>query len=260
MKVINFISHSGGLDSTTMLYKSLNEKIDTYTVNFDYGQLHAVELLAQKRIISKIKNNSKLSEYYKGGYHIDLKSIMNSIKSIQELHTDGSMKESTDLQFYVPFRNLIFTSLTSMISEIVGMSNYKNEKIQINITFGIHEHTDVYAKKYWDTEIQFIDAIDNILKLNDGNKLITYRAYSPYKGKYKSEILDDVVNFKVPWELTNTCYSPNENSEYFEPCNVCEACEERLRGALESKQWMNEYKDHKLINRYKIYKGTKDEN
>ena len=46
---------SGGLDSTTVLAKAIDDGYDVYALSFNYGQRHSVELEAARRVAEAYK-------------------------------------------------------------------------------------------------------------------------------------------------------------------------------------------------------------
>lgn len=221
MKSLIVISHSGGLDSTTLLYKALNEtNSDIILLNFNYGQENVVEMLAQKNIIENLKGSYRKRIIDK--ITINLNSGMGSVIQDSNLIRESKkVKEKTSLEYYTPFRNLLFCSISSMVGEIASIYNDYQE---LKVGLGIHQHKTY--KNYWDITPKFAEAFDNILKLNDGLKC---SLYAPYKGVDKKEIIKDTLKYNVPYELTWTCYSPRIVSEKFLPCTECESCTERLK-------------------------------
>ena len=57
MKKLAIISLSGGLDSSTLALKALEEGYDIFTLGFKYGQKNSPELLARQNVLSFIKSN-----------------------------------------------------------------------------------------------------------------------------------------------------------------------------------------------------------
>ena len=255
MRRIAFISHSGGLDSTTILYRLLHEGTFVYTINFDYGQNNDIEVQTQNRIIDNIKSNEKISKYFKGNLKLDITSITNALAQVKTMQgVNGEIKDNTGHEYYFPFRNLVFASLTSMLAEslILELKKDPDELFEVCIVLGIHKHTDIYSKQYWDVTPEFSKALDAILHLNSDFKNCEFKIFAPYENEYKSAIVDDVVKYNVPWELTTTCYNPQRRGINYIPCKECEACLERENGAKESQIWLSKYSTSLKINEYII--------
>ena len=54
---------SGGMDSTTLVYKAKKEHKKVYAISFNYNQKHKKELLSARKTTDKL-NNRKLKELY----------------------------------------------------------------------------------------------------------------------------------------------------------------------------------------------------
>ena len=224
MKRLVVVSMSGGLDSTTLCAKALSEGNTVLPVNFSYGQKNICEIIAQ--------NN--LHDYFKSIYgdkiletvNIDLtSSIKNSIQTWQERRDDGSLEAKTELGYYMPSRNLVFMAISAVIGEIIALdSNIEH----ISLGLGIHKHSDIYARDYWDISPEFAKRLTHLLELND---VVKVDVYAPYADVYKKGIIEDTIRLKVPYDMTWTCYNPirdleSEDIKYV-PCLECEACKER---------------------------------
>lgn len=232
------INSSGGLDSTVLTYRALETTTsDVLLVNYTYGQNHMVEVHVQKKLYKRLKKefpervigniNIDLSPVYKAG-----KKIFQDLKSVRE---SKGIEEVTEHEFYTPSRNLLFMSAVSALGELAAIvQGYEN----LFLGIGVHKHSEeAYGEgntQYWDITPEFIQALQNVLSLNN---VIPVTIYAPYKDKYKSSIIKDMKKFKVNFKKTWTCYSPVEDSLHeegsdtpvstFTPCNECEACKER---------------------------------
>lgn len=219
------ISHSGGLDSTTLMAKALAEGFIVQPVSFQYGQKHDVELKAQYIVWEVLK------ERYPNNLRIpivlDLGTILGSVKKqYQSIRDSGKIEEKTELEYYTPFRNLVFSSLTAMVGEIVCLTEDLDE---LYVGIGVHKHSsDSYKKDYWDITPEFVDRLNWLFQLNDG---LECKVYAPYADKFKEAIIRDAVELEVPYKLTWTCYKPlcidRGSEKVYQPCKECEACIER---------------------------------
>lgn len=216
------VSMSGGLDSSTLLAKALSEGKTCLPINYNYGQVNVVEMKAQQNIWKhfKEKYNSQLLDTI----IINFTNILGDVlKTFRENVENGHAEESTGMQYYMPSRNLLFMSMAAVVGEIIA--NDKNIK-NISLGLGIHQHSDIYAKDYWDISPEFATKLWELLSLNDN---VDCSIYAPYKDGLKSEIIKDAIKLEVPYKLTWTCYDPKNmtNEKTFVPCLVCEACLER---------------------------------
>ncbi|MRR16317.1 MAG: 7-cyano-7-deazaguanine synthase QueC, partial [Deltaproteobacteria bacterium] len=111
---------SGGVDSATALAIALSLGFDPHALSFRYGQRHAVELAAAKRIARANGVARHLT------VDIDLRSIGGSAltsdlavpksRSVQDMGTDIPVT-------YVPARNTIFLSYALAWAEVIGSSD-----------------------------------------------------------------------------------------------------------------------------------------
>jgi 7-cyano-7-deazaguanine synthase len=246
---------SGGLDSTTLAFKALSEGFDILPVNINYGQKNIVELKAFQNIMDYLKNQPLYKNSVLDPIILDAESFLKPVISNWQKQRDtGKIKENTQMEFYTPSRNLLFTAIASMVGEIIALNKYTNIKVGI----GIHKHK-TYDRNYWDITPQFAKTFDALLALNDCAEI---EIFAPYVNKFKSEIVKDVLKMNVPWKLTWTCYDPiitklkdiepDSSSKHFKatPCLKCEACKER--------QESGRVNDFLNINNYELFL-TEDE-
>lgn len=219
------ISSSGGLDSTTLIYKVLNETDwDIVLVSFNYGQVNEVELIAQKKLYETLKNGQF-------GKRIITKSTLNiplfndiGLVNMQDV-------ENAEHEFYTPSRNLLFSTTVASFGEAIA-TKYSYSKVFLGM--GLHKHTeeaygqDGKVSQYWDITPEFAKRLQKVFDLNDQ---MPTEIYAPYINSYKKEIVMDVVKYKVPYKDTWTCYNPqisrDVDGSIYTPCLECEACKER---------------------------------
>src|SRR5689334_9908728 len=111
---------SGGLDSATVLEVMKTDGYEIYAISFSYGQRHAQELAAVKRIIqrSPVKDHKIVQ--------IDLRAFGGSaltddidVPKSASLNSDEGEVPVT----YVPARNTIFLSFALGYAECVGATD-----------------------------------------------------------------------------------------------------------------------------------------
>ena len=229
MNKLCVISTSGGLDSTTLCMKAIEEGYTILPINIKYGQKNVVELKAFEEVKEFFTRN--FEEQFLSPVYLDLESMLEtSLALYQRIRDSGEVEDTTDMEFYTPSRNLVFSTLAAMIGEIAAIAGGRTE---IKIGLGIHKHTE-YDRDYWDIKPEFVDALDKVFSLND---CIDVSMYAPYANSEKSEIVKDALRLGVPYEKTWTCYDPQQHTigdqipgtaivEYT-PCLKCEACIER---------------------------------
>ncbi len=111
---------SGGIDSTTTLAIAKAEGYDVYSLTFDYGQRHAAELDAARRV----------ADFFKVERHlviaIDLRAIGGSALTDRiEVPKGRSVDDMVgDIPItYVPARNTIFLSYALAWAEVLGAAD-----------------------------------------------------------------------------------------------------------------------------------------
>ena len=224
MKRLVVVSMSGGLDSTTLCAKALAEGNMVLPVNFSYGQKNVCEIIAQNKLHKHFKfiYGDKILETV----NIDLTtSIKDAVAMWQENRDNGSLEAKTELGYYMPSRNLVFMAISAVIGEIIALDSSIEH---ISLGLGIHKHSDVYARDYWDISPEFAKRLTHLLELND---VVKVDVYAPYADVYKKGIIEDTIRLKVPYDMTWTCYDPIRDLESeitkYVPCLECEACKER---------------------------------
>ncbi len=210
---------SGGLDSTTLAYvlvmKYGADRVKT--LSFDFGQTHSVELEMVKKIVDKTGIYNKK---VKLDFLADINREQCSLISGSGLKHKTQEENSGDPQIssYVSHRNLLFTSIVASFAE-----NNNCEHVMLGLQQG-----DLY--NYWDTSLDFVSALNNVLSLNRKNavKLIT-----PFVEMYKDEelLIAFEISKKLGYDLlenTWTCYN-GDSGDGLE-CGRCSSCADKLLG------------------------------
>ena len=202
------VSLSGGMDSSTLLLKALNE-YDTVTgISFDYGQKHRVELERAQSLINYLADNGHKVNYrqIKLDGLVDLldSALVEGGDDVPEGHYENeNMKETV-----VPNRNKIFASITQAVA--LSIANRTGETC--DIALGIHAGDHAV---YPDCRQEFRDADDHAFR--EGNwdaERVGY--YTPYLKGDKFTILQDGevlceklgIDFDEVYARTNTSYKP----------------------------------------------------
>ena len=234
------ISHSGGLDSTTLMAKALAEGFIVQPISFEYGQNHSVVMSAQINSWGALKQRHQ--EQLREPIILNVGNLLGSFKDqYQSIRDSRKIEEKTDLEYYTPFRNLVFSSLASMVGEIICLTEDLEE---LWVGIGVHKHSsESYKKDYWDITPEFVDRLNNVIQLNDG---LRCKIYAPYASEFKEAIVRDAVDLDVPYKLTWTCYDPVKtvygDTDSYTPCLKCEACLERsIQGLKAGVDDINDY-------------------
>jgi len=231
------VSHSGGLDSTTLMGYMLENDYIVQPITLNYGQQNIVEMKAQENVVKYFQDRYGKDKVF-DTIKLDLTPIINPIQEIiNNFRVNGFENKELDdanLKHYFPNRNLLFSSIAGVFAETLG---YLNALKEVSVCIGIHKHTTY--KPYWDITSDFANAVQNVANLNDTMKI---DIATPFVEWTKSDIVKYMVEKNIPYELTWTCYEPEINGEYYLPCRVCQACIERENAGIKTNiNNINEY-------------------
>ena len=206
------ISLSGGMDSSTVLLRLLNEGYQVTAISFDYGQKHNVELLRAAELVEYLNENG-----YKGRIRrqcitmLGLKDMINSnlVDGGDEV-PEGHYEEDNMKDTVVPNRNKMFSSIIQSIALSIANEMDCEVKIAMDIHAGDHAI-------YPDCRQEFRDAdYKAFLEGNWDPDKVTY--YTPYLEGDKEDILKDGwrcclrldIDFDEVYKRTNTSYKPDK--------------------------------------------------
>lgn len=200
MKTI--LVYSGGMDSTTLLYKLLKDGNEVKCLSFNYGQRHAIELEQAKKTCAKLGIEHKI---------IDM-SFMKDIASNSALtgNTEvphGHYEDETMKLTVVPNRNMIMASIA-----IAWAVNCDYHEVALGVHAGDHAI-------YPDCRPEFIYALSSIAQIANFTRI---NIYTPFLLIDKGDIAVIGKELGVDYSLTHTCYEGKEI-----PCGLCGACQER---------------------------------
>lgn len=214
---------SGGQDSTTCLMWALENFDEVYTVGFEYGQKHHVEMQCRSQILQSIetlkpswKNKLKLDHIF----NLDFLSQVNTTSLTHEVSIDQTEKYPNT---FVPGRNLIFLNVASTVA-------YKHD-IE-HIVTGVCE-TDFSG--YPDCRDNTMKALQVALSLGLDKKVVIHTplmwidkcdTWAMTQSLCGQSAVDYVI------KETHTCYNGDRTHLYAwgYGCNACPACELRKNG------------------------------
>ena len=200
---------SGGMDSTSLLLRLLREGNTVYTIGFNYGQKHIVELSrAQDNIDYLSENGYQISHNV-----VDLSSLMSmftgSLTSDEEV-PKGHYEEQQMKSTVVPNRNAIFSSM------IYGYALSLSKQYECNVSISLGVHSGDHAI-YPDCRPEFYQSLNKAFELGnwDSDKV---KLELPYIDGDKESILRDAIvscehldlDFDTIMANTNTSYEPDE--------------------------------------------------
>jgi 7-cyano-7-deazaguanine synthase len=209
---------SGGMDSATAGAVARDQGFDVYALSFRYGQRHAAELEAARRVAERLGVRRHVV------LDIDLRAFGGSA-----LTGDLAVPKDTPLErigagipvTYVPARNTIFLSFA------VGWA----ETLEAGDVF-IGANALDYSG-YPDCRPEYIEAFERMASLAtragvEGRRL---RIHTPLISMSKAEIVRLGVRLGVDFGLTWSCYDPTPEGT---PCGRCDACVLRQKGFREA--------------------------
>ena len=210
---------SGGLDSTTMLAYALDRGFDVHAMTFRYGQRHAGEIEAARRVARHygVKDHVVVD--------IDLRTFGGSALTADiEVPRDRPVEEmkSGIPITYVPARNTIFLSFCLAWADVLGASD---------IFIGVNA---LDYSGYPDCRPEYIAAYERMANLAtrggvEGTSPIRIR--TPLLDLTKRQIVELGHSLGVDYAMTLSCYDPSESGE---ACGHCDACTLRLKGFAEA--------------------------
>ena len=203
------MSLSGGMDSTSVLIRLINEGYKIDCLSFNYGQKHVIE------VEKAIENIAYLS---RKGYQIkhqiiDLTSAMSifhsSLTDEEIIVPEGHYEETQMKSTVVPNRNAIFSSI------IYGyaLSIVAKEDINVKIALGVHSGDHAI---YPDCRPEFYQSLETSFRLgNWDSERVDF--YLPYINGDKVTILNDAmkscqdlgIDFDTIFSNTITSYNPD---------------------------------------------------
>jgi 7-cyano-7-deazaguanine synthase len=225
MKPIAIVLLSGGLDSTTAMWKVKESYSKIYALTFRYGSKDENVTQSITKKLSELVGASHkiiklpwLKEFSKtaGTSLVSNKEIPSLTESeLGEIQITKSSAKAV----WVPARNLVFLSIAAAFAETIG------EEVDIVAGFDYEE-----AETFPDNTLLFVDRMNDVLELAVLNKKI--RIIAPLINMNKGKIAKLANELCVPVEFTSSCYRPLGLGETGKPvhCGTCESCLRRKRG------------------------------
>jgi 7-cyano-7-deazaguanine synthase len=209
---------SGGVDSATAAALTAREGFTLHALSFDYGQRHAAELDAARRVARAlgVVRHEVLT--------IDLRafggSALTGDMAVPKDRTAAEMGAEIPVT-YVPARNTIFLAFALAFAEVLDARD-------IVIGVNVYDYSG-----YPDCRPEFIEAFERVAALATRAGLegrgVTIR--TPLIHMTKAEIIRAGVAAGVDFALTLSCYDPSPGGR---ACGRCDACALRRKGFAEA--------------------------
>ncbi|MDR1227563.1 MAG: 7-cyano-7-deazaguanine synthase QueC [Azoarcus sp.] len=201
---------SGGLDSATCLAIARDRGFDAHALSVAYGQRHAAELNAARRVAVALgAREHRLA-------HVELGQFGGSALTDSRIAVPED-RESGDIPVtYVPARNTVMLSMALAWAETLGAGD---------IFIGVNA---VDYSGYPDCRPAFIAAFQIMARLatKAGVEGRPLTIHAPLIELSKAEIIRLGAGLGVDYGLTVSCYQADEQGR---ACGRCDAC--RLRRA-----------------------------
>lgn len=204
---------SGGQDSTTCLYWAIHKfgRDNIQSLNIWYGQRHAIEIEAAKRIADL----AKVPHY---NFKTSLLKDIGDSELFQTGDISSSHRGSDKLPAsFVPGRNILFLTIAAAWAYKQGIHD---------IVTGVCQ-TDFSG--YPDCRRNTIDAIQLSVSLGMDKD---FRIHTPLMYLTKAETVKMAT--KLPGCMTALAYSHTCYEGQFPPCQSCPACKLRAKGFEEA--------------------------
>jgi 7-cyano-7-deazaguanine synthase len=205
---------SGGLDSATTLAEAKAAGYDLYALTIRYGQRHAVEIEAARRVARAMAVARHVE------LDIDLRafggSALTSDLEVPKDRTEAAMTEGIPAT-YVPARNTVFLALALAWAETLTA---------FDVWIGVN---CLDYSGYPDCRPEYLRSFETLANLATRAGVLKhgqFRIHAPLIFLTKEEIIKRGHELGVDYALTHSCYDP---TAYGVSCGRCDAC--RIRQA-----------------------------
>lgn len=200
---------SGGLDSATVLAVARREGFLCHALSVDYGQRHAAELEAARRVAGALG----AADHRVVG--LDLRAIGGSALTDPALGVPESPTAGIPVT-YVPARNTLLLGLALGLAEVLDAGD---------LFIGVNA---VDYSGYPDCRPEFITAFEELARLatkrgSEGGRITVH---APLQYLSKAAIIRLGASLGLDYGLTVSCYQADAQGR---ACGRCDAC--RLRRA-----------------------------
>lgn len=201
---------SGGLDSVTTLAIAKQQGFECYTLSFDYGQRHDVEIVAAK----KLSKQAGAIEHKV--IKIDLREIGGSALTDSNIDVPEQHQQGIPIT-YVPARNTVFLSIALGWAEVLTAQA---------IFMGVNA---VDYSGYPDCRPAFISAFEQLANVAtkagvEGQKITIH---APLIKMTKADIIQQGLKLGIDYSQTVSCYQADQQGR---ACGRCDSCRFRRQG------------------------------
>ena len=210
---------SGGMDSAVVLAEARAAGFAVHALSFDYGQRHAVELDAARRVAEA----GGAAEHRV--VRLDLSALGGSALTdpgieVPRDRADAAIGVGVPAT-YVPARNTVFLAVALGWAEVLGARD---------LYCGVNA---VDTSGYPDCRPEFLRAFEALAAVATAagtERGERFRVHAPLMELDKAAIVLRAEALGVDLGLTHTCYAPEFDGDTVLACGRCDACRLRLRG------------------------------
>lgn len=205
---------SGGLDSATCLAMAQADGFDCVALSFDYGQRHASELEAARRVAQA------LGVHDHRVIQLDLRAIGGSALTDSRIAVPEAATDGIPVT-YVPARNTVFLAIALGLAEVV-----KAHDIYIGVNA-------VDYSGYPDCRPAFIAAFEQLANLATKAGVEGQHCHirTPLIDLSKADIIRRGAALGVNYGLTISCYQADADGR---ACGRCDSCRLRAKGFVDA--------------------------
>lgn len=203
---------SGGLDSATAAAMARAEGWSLYALTIRYGQTHAREVAAARRVAAALGVVRHLE------LEVDLSAFGGSALTGDGAIPKDRAPDASDIpSTYVPARNTVFLSLALAWAETLDAEA---------IVIGVNA---VDYSGYPDCRPEYLEAFERLASLatRAGVNGARVRILAPLLRLSKGEIVSRGLALGVDYGVTHSCYDPAPDGG---PCGRCDSCRIRAQG------------------------------
>jgi len=209
---------SGGLDSTTTLAIAIAQGYEVYSLSFDYGQRHNLELEAARRVAKSL--GVKVHHVLKIDMHLFGGSALTANVDVPKGRSEKEIGAGIPVT-YVPARNTIFLAHALAWAEVIGAGH---------IFLGVNA---IDYSGYPDCRPEFIALFETLANIGTkaGIEGRRFQIHAPLIKFSKADIIRKARELDVDLALTHSCYDPTLDGL---ACGLCDSCQLRLKGFREA--------------------------
>ncbi len=205
---------SGGLDSATVLAVARSEGHRCVALSFRYGQRHAIELEAARRVAqAQGVTDHRIVEIDPRLFGRSALTDDIAVPKNRSLEDMGGPIPVT----YVPARNIIFLSYALALAEVTDSRA---------IFIGVNA---IDYSGYPDCRPAFIEQFEEMARIGTrmGVEGRPVRIHAPLLRLSKADIIRWGTSLGVDYAITHSCYDPDPEGR---ACGRCDSCRLRQKG------------------------------